>query len=130
MNRRINDSRYRLNVSSRHEPSTAVSSWYETSSIAHGASGTSSVLLSGASTTRHEAAADKKSAPFSKEKVKKLENRDTSDGSDGGPCYSDYERDPSKKAGEKGSCRPKSKKAKTSRAEKGDGGDGGGDSKS
>jgi hypothetical protein len=117
----MNDSRYRLNVSSRHEPSTVVSSWYETTSIAPCAPGTSSILLSGGSITRHDAAADKKSAPFSKEKVKRLENRDTSDGSDGGPCYSDYERDTSKKAGEKGSCKPKGKKAKTTKTEKGDG---------
>jgi hypothetical protein len=77
---------------------------------------------------------------FSRQKVEKLENRDTSDGSDGGPCWSalrvrsnhrllavaalqahawcilncagDYERDPSKKAGQPGSCRPKKKKDK------------------
>lgn len=33
----------------------------------------------------------------------------TSDGSDTGVCWSDFERVPNTKAGEKGSCRPKKK---------------------
>jgi hypothetical protein len=57
-------------------------------------------------TVRHEAKA------FSKEKVKRLSKRESSDDSDSGPCYSDYERTPGTKAGEKGSCRPKGKKKK------------------
>ena len=44
---------------------------------------------------------------FSEAKKKKLENRTSSDDSDSGPCWSDYERTPNTKAGEKGSCRPK-----------------------
>lgn len=54
----------------------------------------------------------KKKKAFSKEKVEKLSNRTSSDDSDSGPCYSDYERTPGTKAGEKGSCRPKRKKRK------------------
>ena len=44
---------------------------------------------------------------FSKSEKEKLTNRTSSDDSDGGPCWSDYERVPGTKAGEKGSCRPK-----------------------
>ena len=50
----------------------------------------------------------KSGEPFSKSEKMKLENRTSSDDSDGGPCWSDYERVPGKKAGEKGSCKPKS----------------------
>ena len=39
---------------------------------------------------------------------------DGTDGSDGGVCWSDYERTPGTKEGEKGSCRPKKKKSKSS----------------
>ena len=65
---------------------------------------------------RHSAAAvkQKKKADgsFTKETVKRLSNRSSSDDSDSGPCWSDYERDTSKKAGEPGSCKPKKKKRK------------------
>ena len=55
---------------------------------------------------------------FTKKTVKKLSNRSSSDDSDSGPCYSDYERTPGTKAGERGSCRPKKKKKKkTEKAE-------------
>ena len=40
----------------------------------------------------------------------KLTDGETSDNSDGGVCWSDYERVPGTKAGEKGSCRPKGSK--------------------
>ena len=44
----------------------------------------------------------------------KLTDGETSDGSDSGVCWSDYERVPGTEAGSKGSCRPKgSKKKKT-----------------
>ena len=48
---------------------------------------------------------------FTESEKKKLEDRTSSDDSDGGVCWSDYERDPSKPAGTKGSCRPKKKKS-------------------
>ena len=57
-------------------------------------------------------------ASYSKEKVKKLSNRDSSDNSDGGPCWSDHERVPGTKAGEPGSCRPKGEKKKKKRKKK------------
>lgn len=44
---------------------------------------------------------------------KKSGGDSTSDGSDDGPCWSDYERVPGTKEGEKGSCRPKKKKKKS-----------------
>ena len=44
---------------------------------------------------------------FTESEKKKLENRTSSDDSDGGPCWSDYERVPGTKAGEKGSRRLK-----------------------
>ena len=52
----------------------------------------------------------KSGEPFSKSEKKALENRTSSDDSDGGPCWSDYERVPGTKAGEKGSCKPKGSK--------------------
>ena len=54
---------------------------------------------------------------FTEGEKKKLENRTSSDDSDGGPCWSDYERVPGTKAGEKGSCRPKGSKKKKSKVE-------------
>ena len=49
---------------------------------------------------------------FSESKKEALTNRTSSDDSDGGPCWSDYERVPGTKAGAKGSCRPKGGKKK------------------
>jgi hypothetical protein len=49
----------------------------------------------------------KSGEPFSKAEKEKLSNRTSSDDSDSGPCWSDYERVPGTKAGEKGSCKPK-----------------------
>ena len=43
---------------------------------------------------------------------KKLTEGETSDNSDAGVCWSDYERVPGTKEGEKGSCRPKGSKKK------------------
>ena len=103
LERRMKDGRYRLNTR-MPAPPTAVTSWYETPEFANASRGTS-VLLGGP--VRANAA-----KPFSEAKKKELENRDTSDGSDGGPCWSDYECTPGTEAGEKGSCRPKKKKAK------------------
>ena len=45
-----------------------------------------------------------------KDGKKKLTDGETSDGTDSGVCWSDYERVPGTKEGEKGSCRPKKKK--------------------
>lgn len=42
----------------------------------------------------------------------KLTDGETSDGSDSGVCWSDYERVPGTEAGSKGSCRPKGGKKK------------------
>ena len=42
----------------------------------------------------------------------KLTDGETSDNSDSGVCWSDYERVPGTKEGEKGSCRPKGSKKK------------------
>jgi len=47
-----------------------------------------------------------------KKKKKALTDGETSDGSDSGVCWSDYERTPGTKEGEKGSCRPKGSKKK------------------
>jgi hypothetical protein len=57
-------------------------------------------------------------AAYSKQKVKELENRSSSDDTDAGACWSDHERVPGTKPGEKGSCRPKKKKEKEESAEK------------
>tara|TARA_B100001109_G_scaffold246940_1_gene236212 strand:+ start:264 stop:656 length:393 start_codon:yes stop_codon:yes gene_type:complete len=61
-----------------------------------------------ASATTHDKEHDKKHEPLKKKKQKKHNKGDgdgTSDGSDS-PCWSDYERVPGTKEGEKGSCRP------------------------
>lgn len=107
INRRLADNRYRLNVSARHTPSTAVTSWYESSDFAalSGQPKTTSVVLASEAPVRHVA-----SKGYSEAKKKELENRDTSDGSDDGICWSDHERVPGTEAGTKGSCRPKKKK--------------------
>lgn len=60
----------------------------------------------------------KGSEEFTESTKKKLRERDTSDSSDSGECWSDYERVPSKKAGEKGSCQPKGSKKKKKKTEK------------
>ena len=61
--------------------------------------------------TRHNASATKHdkeyNSPKKTKKRKKSENDSTSDGSDSGPCWSDYERVPGTEQGAKGSCRPK-----------------------
>ena len=51
-----------------------------------------------------------KAEPKKKKKKKALTDGETSDGSDSGVCWSDYERTPGTKEGEKGSCRPKGSK--------------------
>jgi hypothetical protein len=62
---------------------------------------------------------DSKPEPTIKKKKKRMKKTEsgneksaTSDGSDGGPCWSDYERVPGTVAGTKGSCRPKGSKKK------------------
>lgn len=55
-----------------------------------------------------------------KDGKKKLTDGETSDGTDSGVCWSDYERTPGTKEGEKGSCRPKGRKKKK-KAESGEG---------
>lgn len=109
--RRMSDARYRLNTSARPAARTAVSSWYESTEFVEQRE--SSVVLRNQAPVRHSAAVAKEDKPFTKAETKRLADRDTSDGSDGGPCWSDYERVPGTEAGEKGSCRPKKKKAKT-----------------
>ena len=65
------------------------------------------------------ATSDTKSEDYTPDKKKKKrmkktdsggEKTATSDGSDTGVCWSDYERVPGTKQGEKGSCRPKGSK--------------------
>lgn len=107
LQRRMADGRYRLNTSARSVPATAITSWYESNSVSAAATNTRTAIVLGSDEPQRFNAS---AAPFSKEKVKKLETRDTSDGSDGGACWSDYERVPGTKPGEKGSCRPKKKK--------------------
>tara|TARA_X000001036_G_scaffold421945_1_gene444332 strand:+ start:809 stop:1144 length:336 start_codon:yes stop_codon:yes gene_type:complete len=52
------------------------------------------------------------SEPKKKKKKKALTDGETSDGSDSGVCWSDYERTPGTKEGAKGSCRPRGSKKK------------------
>ena len=59
----------------------------------------------------------KGSEEFTESTKMALRNRDTSDGSDSGECWSDYERVTGTKAGEKGSCHPKGSKKKKSKKE-------------
>lgn len=90
--RRLADGRYRLNISSRNQPSTAVTTWYESSEFAAlsgggGGSSATAVVLASDAPTRHVAAAEKKA--YTEAKKRALENRDTSDGSDAGICWSE-----------------------------------------
>ena len=57
----------------------------------------------------------KGSEEFTESTKKKLRERDTSDGSDSGECWSDYERVAGTSAGEKGSCQPKGSNKKKKR---------------
>tara|TARA_Y100000389_G_scaffold202240_1_gene246977 strand:+ start:1266 stop:1619 length:354 start_codon:yes stop_codon:yes gene_type:complete len=50
----------------------------------------------------------------------KLTDGETSDGSDSGVCWSDYERVPGTEQGAKGSCRPKGSKKKKKKKESSD----------
>ena len=79
--------------------------WY-TQSTAPRFQGEVHTFTFSASKESSEEEAKKKKA----EKKKKRSDSDTSDGSDGGRCWSDYEPTPGKKAYEKGSCRPEKKK--------------------
>jgi hypothetical protein len=56
-----------------------------------------------------EAKGPEKEKP-TKKKRKKPEGGETSDGTDNGRCWSDYEAVPGKEPNEKGSCRPKKEK--------------------
>jgi len=119
LQRRMSDGRYRLNTSrsahsARSAPSTAVTPWYESTAVVPLPNASNAIVLASDEPSRFNASA----APFSKEEKKKLENRDTSDDSDAGVCYSDYERVSGTKPGEKGSCKPKNKKKKSDDSEK------------
>ena len=85
-------------------PRTAVSSWH--------AAGPRAIQKPALRASTHNAA-------YSKEKVKQLEDRETSDDTDAGACWSDHERVPGTKPGEKGSCRPKKKKTEEMAEKKG-----------
>tara|TARA_X000001036_G_scaffold282111_1_gene262006 strand:+ start:2957 stop:3283 length:327 start_codon:yes stop_codon:yes gene_type:complete len=54
--------------------------------------------------------ADKKGETSEKVVAKNLTEGETSDGTDAGVCYSDFERTPGTTEGAKGSCRPKGEK--------------------
>ena len=99
LKRRLNDPRFQSKapeIASR----TAVTPWYQ--------SGTSLSSDVGLPVVRSNA------KKFSKSEVKALENRESSDGSDSGRCWSNYESADGIAAGEKGSCVKKgSKKKKT-----------------
>ena len=89
-------------------PKTAVSSWHSV-----GPRPTIQKQKTSLRASTHNAAA------FSKKKVEGLENRETSDDTDHGPCQSDWERKPGTEAGEERSCqRKKDNKEKEKPAEK------------
>ena len=69
--------------------------------------GTRETSQPGMKRTVHQAAVKK-----DKDGKKHLTEGETSDGSDGGVCWSDYERTPGTEEGAKGSCRPKKSKKK------------------
>lgn len=111
LKRRANDARFALQAP-RPEVALHIERkqvpWYQESTIVretHNAS-----AASGIKRERHTAA-----MKTGKDGKKQLTEGETSDGSDDGVCWSDYERVPGTKEGEKGSCRPKgSKKSKKS----------------
>jgi hypothetical protein len=114
--RRAADPRYQLNVGAASVPRTAVTEWYASSLAVP--RGTDSVVLGGGDVVRHNAAMTdgdgskklkrkKGSAEFTEAQKKKLRNRESSDDTDSGGCWSGYESVSGKKKGEKGSCRKK-----------------------
>ena len=89
LKRRLNDPRFQSRAPELASQ-TAVTPWYQ--------SGTSLAADVGLPVVRSNA------KKFSKEEVKALENRTSSDDSDSGRCWSGYESADGIAAGEKGSC--------------------------
>jgi len=88
-------------------PRTAVSGWYS-------AGPRPTIQKQTLSQSSHHASLvhSVATAEMTAKKKKKYEHRSTSDDTDTGVCWSDYERVPGTKPGEKGSCRPKRDKKK------------------
>jgi len=110
-NRRAADPRFRLGTSVAPRSSTAVSAWYR-----HHDTTTTQNYTFAAKPASPEKTIKKKSRKlrrkpgseeFTESQKKELRERDTSDGSDSGGCWSGYEST-GKPKGEKGSCRKKS----------------------
>jgi hypothetical protein len=100
LQRRLNDGRYRLQAASRSGPTTAVSTWYESSTVT-AAPGATAVVMGEGSVTRYNAAITdgdtggakklkrkKGSSEFTEKQKKELRNRESSDNSDSGGCWS------------------------------------------
>ena len=114
--RRAADPRYRLRTSGVAAPRTAVTSWYASTEPV--SRGTNAVVMGAGDVVRHNAAMTegdgskklkrkKGSAEFTEAQKKELRNRESSDNSDSGGCWSGYESVEGKKKGEKGSCKKK-----------------------
>lgn len=118
--RRRTDVRFRNEMRRVEMPSTAP--WYasaEGTKVTHhtfSAKTESSAMHAKKEASSHSSSdGEGGKAKSKKKKKRKREDKggsSTSDGSDGGPCWSDYERVPNTVEGTKGSCRPKGSKKK------------------
>jgi hypothetical protein len=92
---------------------TAVTPWYASSALPADRQLKVTTHLASAYAAEKKQAKSEDAEPNKKKRKKKDTdsggNASTSDGSDGGPCWSDYERTPGTKEGTKGSCKPKNK---------------------
>ena len=115
--RRASDPRYKLNIGATSVPRTAVTNWYTSSDLVP--RGTSAAVMGDVTrfnAAMPEGAGSKKlkrkkggKGEFTEAQKAELRNRDTSDGSDTGGCWSGYESVEGKPKGTKGSCKKKSK---------------------
>tara|TARA_Y100000389_G_scaffold31394_1_gene26591 strand:+ start:271 stop:660 length:390 start_codon:yes stop_codon:yes gene_type:complete len=121
--RRRSDPRFHRGTAVPDHSSTAVGDWYRKTEAVHTERFTFSAA-GGYETSPKKSDPDnsekkkkkkkrKSGEAFTEGEKKKLTNRESSDDSDGGPCWSDYERVPGTKAGERGSCKPKGSKKKS-----------------
>lgn len=119
LQRRRSDPRFHQGTTVPHHSSTAVGDWYrkttevKTDRFTFSAAGNYETSPKKSDADKPKKKKRKSGEAFTEGEKKKLENRTSSDDSDGGPCWSDYERVPGTKAGEKGSCRPKGSKKKS-----------------
>ena len=116
LKRRASDPRFKLGTHVSAHSTTAVSAWYRHHAPVHVEHFTFSAPKAASSDESPKKKKSRKlrrkpgSEEFTESQKKELRERDTSDGSDSGGCWSGYEST-GKPKGEKDSCRKKKKSA-------------------